>query len=709
MRRHWTICLVLAAFQFAVLPPRSAYGDSDVRVLSHRPAADANASQTLLGSLPHPRGRDDRLGISSQTARQDVALIAANIGGRIRLCSGILLSSRIVVTAGRCAHSGPGGQWALEYTVVPGYGLSPAPIGEATGALLYAFSPWIERGDTSYDVAFVVLDRDVASVSGFASAARSEGCAGIPGSRMSLSGYTSGGLVPSTEEYTVQECSDAHLTVHSEREAMLAGAAMIGADGRVHAIEDLYQGGTRRPTRFNPSVYDFLIHTLLPSVEPCAIELEADVLEVGSADASARVAVIAPTGCSWPVRSEASWLSVSPSSGIGIGQASVQISSNPGAARTARASLGGRQLTVRQEGAGTSGNISFAAAARLGGGFVSTTAFLPSPPTRPDQSNLRRPESDASMWWRWVAPTTARSVVAADVDGARPTVRIHTGRNGNRLSAVVEGAGVVAFTAVAGVDYAISTSAADAGPRGLRLTVDQPMPGAEVQTGWWWNPAEPGRGFFIETNGTNVFAGTLIYDGNGDPTWYVSHGALYSRRFLTNALAAFADGSDVLGAFRTPRFDRQVGTLSLSLFGPSSGRLRLTSESIAIERFSFPASGLSADRQPFVPESGWWWNPAEPGIGYAIEVQGDRLMAGLLHFDTNGVARWSMAEGPMTDARTFDGTIVMFGNGQRPGSSHRLPDQVRVLGSVSISFLDASRAVLRLPNGRLIDIARFRF
>ena len=35
------------------------------------------------------------------------------------------------------------------------------------------------------------------------------------------------------------------------------------------------------------------------------------------------------------------------------------------------------------------------------------------------------------------------------------------------------------------------------------------------QTGWWWNPAESGRGFSIESSGNNLFMAAYLYDVSG--------------------------------------------------------------------------------------------------------------------------------------------------------------------------------------------------
>ena len=59
------------------------------------------------------------------------------------------------------------------------------------------------------------------------------------------------------------------------------------------------------------------------------------------------------------------------------------------------------------------------------------------------------------------------------------------------------------------------------------------------QTGWWWNPAEDGRGFSIEVRGNNIFFASFLYDVSGRSTWYVStgpvslDGSLYSGDLLS--------------------------------------------------------------------------------------------------------------------------------------------------------------------------------
>ncbi|NJD88884.1 MAG: hypothetical protein FIB05_12850, partial [Betaproteobacteria bacterium] len=44
------------------------------------------------------------------------------------------------------------------------------------------------------------------------------------------------------------------------------------------------------------------------------------------------------------------------------------------------------------------------------------------------------------------------------------------------------------------------------------------------QTGWWWNQAEDGRGYTIESTGSKIFFAAYLYDISGRSTWYIAAG-----------------------------------------------------------------------------------------------------------------------------------------------------------------------------------------
>ena len=52
------------------------------------------------------------------------------------------------------------------------------------------------------------------------------------------------------------------------------------------------------------------------------------------------------------------------------------------------------------------------------------------------------------------------------------------------------------------------------------------------QTGWWWYPAQDGRGFGIEVRGNTLFMSGYLYDDAGKATWMVAEGAGGTRWFV---------------------------------------------------------------------------------------------------------------------------------------------------------------------------------
>ena len=58
-------------------------------------------------------------------------------------------------------------------------------------------------------------------------------------------------------------------------------------------------------------------------------------------------------------------------------------------------------------------------------------------------------------------------------------------------------------------------------PRGLGLAPAAGQP----ESGWWWNEAESGRGYFVEWQGANAFLATYLYTAAGAPIWYASQAA----------------------------------------------------------------------------------------------------------------------------------------------------------------------------------------
>lgn len=233
------------------------------------------------------------------------------------------------------------------------------------------------------------------------------------------------------------------------------------------------------------------------------------------------------------------------------------------------------------------------------------------------------------------------------------------------------------------------------------------------QTGWWWNPAEPGRGFSIETSGNRIFFAAYMYDASGRSTWYVASGKTgLDGSLFSGTLGSYANGQTLSGAYRAPSAAVTVGPMALAFNDASHGTLVLpgTQGPIPIERFSIVANGLKAPVQQGQPESGWWWNDGESGRGYYIEWQGGSAFVAGYMYDDAGHPLWYVSQSATPDAKAFQGSWSQYGNGQVLGGATHSPVVVNGnVAPVAIQFQGADTGLLMLPGGRQSPIKRFRF
>ncbi len=226
------------------------------------------------------------------------------------------------------------------------------------------------------------------------------------------------------------------------------------------------------------------------------------------------------------------------------------------------------------------------------------------------------------------------------------------------------------------------------------------------QPGWWWNPDQSGRGFTIEVRGNNLFMAGYLYAADGRATWLVSGGPMTNVSSYSGPLMAFGGGQTLTGPYKpnTPT-NSNAGTLTLQFSDASHGTLTWPGGTMSIERFPI-GSGTAS----FQPESGWWWNEAESGRGFAIEVQGNNLfMAGYM-YDGGGNPIWYVSPGGMVSPTLYQGSWLQFANGQTLTGTYKPPSQPPAnAGAVTLQFTSTATAILTLPDGRQIPLTRFLF
>ena len=230
------------------------------------------------------------------------------------------------------------------------------------------------------------------------------------------------------------------------------------------------------------------------------------------------------------------------------------------------------------------------------------------------------------------------------------------------------------------------------------------------QTGWWYNAAEGGRGYSIEARGNRLFFAAFHYDQSGRATWNFAGGAtsLDGSLFTSDFLGA-SGGQTLTGPYRLPGLT-PAGAITLAFSDATHGTMAWPGGAVAIERQPFVPGGLTAAPQAGLPESGWWWNPAESGRGFFIEWQNGVVDIAGYMYDEAGNPTWYISAGATPDPRVISGNWWTFAGGQSMGGAYRPATRTSDnAGSLRVDFTGADTATMTLPGGRRIPLVRQAF
>ena len=232
------------------------------------------------------------------------------------------------------------------------------------------------------------------------------------------------------------------------------------------------------------------------------------------------------------------------------------------------------------------------------------------------------------------------------------------------------------------------------------------LPSLEPETGWWWNPEEPGRGFIIDRSGAQLVIGALAYEADGRASWSLSTGAMQCGSEFRGSLQVYSGGQTLSGRFRKVASQREVGRIGIRFVNPSQATLVLPSgRAVTLERYRLDGG----DRTGFEPEAGWWWNPAEPGRGFAVEARGGALLLTGVMYDERGNPVWYVSHGQIDADRAYRGRWLRLAGGMTMDSGYRAPAGSTDVGAVVVEFVDVRIATLTLPEGKALPISRIDF
>ena len=234
---------------------------------------------------------------------------------------------------------------------------------------------------------------------------------------------------------------------------------------------------------------------------------------------------------------------------------------------------------------------------------------------------------------------------------------------------------------------------------------------AEPNNGWWWNPNESGRGFFIEQADGAMYMGGYFYDASGRATWATSGGPVSDPYLYEGRLQTFAGGQSLFGAYRFPSSIIDIGAITIRFTDDAHATLTWPGGTVEIERQIYgydaddeeagelPLELFYADDVPFQPQAGWWWNPDESGRGYSLEVQDSTLFLTGFMYDAGGNPQWYLAAGPMTTDRHFESDLMQFSGGQTMSGPYQAPGEPQRVGRMTIDFDAVDQATITLSDG----------
>mgnify|MGYP002382153217 CR=1 FL=1 len=239
---------------------------------------------------------------------------------------------------------------------------------------------------------------------------------------------------------------------------------------------------------------------------------------------------------------------------------------------------------------------------------------------------------------------------------------------------------------------------------------------ADPINGWWWNPAEGGRGFAIERQGNQLFAAAFLYEDDGSATWYVAtlsqQGLQSNSSTYSGAITRYSGGQSLLGSYRAPTSTTQVGTAAITFSGNSNASLNVQftdgtpAVTIALQRYPISSPGFAASSASF--QNGWWWNESQGGRGFFIEVQGSTAFVGAFMYDESGQPTWYVSTANVSSSAS-SGTLQRYSGGQSLTGAYRSPSDNGTAGALNFSFSSATSGTMTLPDGSSVALKRYAF
>lgn len=237
----------------------------------------------------------------------------------------------------------------------------------------------------------------------------------------------------------------------------------------------------------------------------------------------------------------------------------------------------------------------------------------------------------------------------------------------------------------------------------LLQKADVNSPGSRFTgNGWYWNPAESGTGLLFEAQGNQAVFGYYAYDDAGEPVWYTAAGSFTQTTTgfsFSGNMHSFTGGQPATSpTYRAP-VAQLVGAVSGTFTGTGAdSRMSMTlpgGRVLAFQRFNF--GDIRFAPGPMQAETGWYWNQAESGRGYGLEIQGNQVVAVMFHYRADGKPVWNAVQGDFTTGVMEAASFLRYTGGQTLTGGYKAPAGPVGDGSFGLFFPAACSGAVKLP------------
>ncbi len=226
---------------------------------------------------------------------------------------------------------------------------------------------------------------------------------------------------------------------------------------------------------------------------------------------------------------------------------------------------------------------------------------------------------------------------------------------------------------------------------------------------WWAGESENGWGLSITQHGRAQFAVLYVYDGNGNPIWYVLPDGTWNASNTAFTGLLYQPTSSPYSSYNTANF--KPGGVT----GASVGNATITYTGAGTATLTYTINGVSGSkaivRQPFATDDGaakmqvndmWWAGIQENGWGMNIAQQGRMLFPVWYTYETAGRTIFYTVPGGTWTGSSFTGDIYSTVSSVWLGVNYnRAQFVVTKVGTMTLDFTDQSNAVMSYTIGNV--------